>query len=80
MDRCFLMEYMPKLNEYLNLHYRIIDVSTVKELCRRWNKSIYYKAPDKILAHRALDDIKESINELKYYKQYMFNNDENEKS
>lgn len=70
MDRIFLREYMPRLNEYL--HYRIIDVSTVKELCKRWNKSIFSKVPPKQLVHRGLDDIKESIEELKYYKQFMF--------
>lgn len=74
MDRYFLNEYMPRLSNHL--HYRIIDVSTVKELCRRWNKSLYYKAPDKLLVHRALDDIRESISELKYYKQFMFNDRE----
>lgn len=70
MDRMFLREYMPRIDQHL--HYRIIDVSTVKELCKRWNKSIFSKVPPKKLIHRGLDDIKESINELKYYKQYMF--------
>lgn len=70
MDRMFLREYMPRIDQYL--HYRIIDVSSVKELCKRWNKSIFSKAPPKQLVHRGLDDIKESINELKYYKKYMF--------
>lgn len=70
MDRIFLKEYMPKIDEYL--HYRIIDVSTCKELCKRWNPSIFSKAPPKKLVHRGMDDIKESIEELKYYKNFMF--------
>ncbi|XP_055316333.1 oligoribonuclease [Sitodiplosis mosellana] len=70
MDRMFLREYMPRLNEYL--HYRIIDVSTVKELCKRWNKSIFSNVPRKKNVHRGIDDIKESIEELKYYRKFMF--------
>ncbi|EAT39328.1 AAEL008865-PC [Aedes aegypti] len=70
MDRMFLYRYMPQLNEYL--HYRIIDVSTVKELCKRWNGAVFSNCPPKKLVHRALDDIEESIQELKYYKDYMF--------
>lgn len=70
MDRLFLKEYMPKIDDYL--HYRIIDVSTCKELCKRWNKSIFSRTPAKKLVHRGLDDIKESIEELKYYKHFMF--------
>jgi oligoribonuclease len=69
-DRMFLREYMPRIDSFL--HYRMIDVSTVKELCRRWNPEIFANAPDKKLVHRAVDDIYESINELKYYKQFMF--------
>ncbi|XP_055597943.1 oligoribonuclease, mitochondrial isoform X2 [Uranotaenia lowii] len=72
MDRLFLYRYMPALNEYL--HYRIVDVSTIKEVCRRWNGAIFSRAPPKVLNHRALDDIKESIKELQYYKQFMFQN------
>lgn len=71
MDRLFIMKYMPTLNEYL--HYRVIDVSTVKELCKRWNQNVYNSSPPKKLAHRALDDIEESINEMKYYKSMFFN-------
>lgn len=67
MDRIFLDRYMPKL--VAHLHYRIIDVSTIKELCRRWNSNVFDGAPPKKLAHRALDDIKESIEELKFYRQ-----------
>uniref|UniRef100_A0A1B0DLC3 Uncharacterized protein n=1 Tax=Phlebotomus papatasi TaxID=29031 RepID=A0A1B0DLC3_PHLPP len=70
MDKLFLIKYMPDLADFL--HYRIVDVSTVKELCRRWNPSIFWKAPAKKLVHRALDDITESIEELKYYKKFMF--------
>lgn len=70
MDRLFLRKYFPKVDEYL--HYRIIDVSTVKELCGRWNKKSYTSAPQKKLKHRALDDIQESINELKHYQKTFF--------
>lgn len=70
MDRMFLRKYFPRVDDYL--HYRIIDVSTVKELCGRWNRKIYSSAPKKMLTHRALDDIKESINELKHYKEKFF--------
>lgn len=70
MDRMFLREYMPRIDQHL--HYRIIDVSSVKELCKRWNGAIFSEAPPKKLVHRGLDDIKESLSELKYYKQFMF--------
>lgn len=70
MDRMFLNRYMPRLNQYL--HYRVVDVSTVKELCKRWNGAIFSQCPTKKLVHRALDDIEESIQELKYYKGHMF--------
>lgn len=70
MDRMFLRKYFPRVDEYL--HYRIIDVSTVKELCGRWNQKAYTSAPQKKLAHRALDDIKESISELQHYKENFF--------
>ncbi|XP_059608999.1 oligoribonuclease [Phlebotomus argentipes] len=70
MDKLFLMEYMPRLADYL--HYRLVDVSTVKELCRRWHPKIFWDAPKKKLSHRALDDILESIEELKYYRKFMF--------
>lgn len=55
-----------------HLHYRIVDVSTIKELCRRWYPSIFAVAPLKRSSHRAMDDIKESINELKYYRDNIF--------
>ncbi|XP_041979845.1 oligoribonuclease, mitochondrial isoform X2 [Aricia agestis] len=70
MDRLFLYKYMPKFNSYL--HYRIIDVSTVKELARRWCPKEYSNIPQKKFAHRGLSDIKESIEELKYYKDHVF--------
>lgn len=72
MDRMFLLKYFPRVNNFL--HYRIIDVSTVKELCGRWNRKVYDGAPRKKLAHRALDDIHESIRELKHYKEKFFIN------
>jgi oligoribonuclease len=65
-DRKFIDKYMPKLGTYL--HYRMIDVSTIKELAKRWNYEIYNKRPQKLGIHRAYDDIFDSINELKYYK------------
>lgn len=67
MDRLFLLKHMPKLNSYL--HYRIIDVSTVKELCRLWNLDLYKTVPKKEYTHRALSDVRESIKELKFYKE-----------
>jgi len=69
-DRGFIARDMPKLDDYL--HYRMIDVSSIKELCRRWYPRIYYGQPEKGLAHRALADIIESIRELKYYRQTAF--------
>lgn len=69
-DRGFIARDMPTLDNYL--HYRMIDVSSIKELCRRWYPRIYYGQPDKGLAHRALADIKESIHELRYYRRTAF--------
>ena len=69
-DRGFLARDMPLLDNHL--HYRMIDVSSVKELCRRWYPRVYFGQPAKGLAHRALADIKESIRELKYYRQTIF--------
>ena len=69
-DRGFIARDMPALDSYL--HYRMIDVSSIKELCRRWYPRIYFGQPDKGLAHRALADIHESIRELKYYRQTAF--------
>ncbi len=69
-DRAFLARDMPKLDTYL--HYRMVDVSSIKELCRRWYPKIYFGQPAKGLSHRALADIRESIQELKYYRAAAF--------
>jgi oligoribonuclease len=69
-DRGFIARDMPALDNFL--HYRMIDVSSIKELCRRWYPRIYYGQPEKGLAHRALADIRESIRELRYYRQTAF--------
>ncbi|TPX36025.1 hypothetical protein SmJEL517_g01774 [Synchytrium microbalum] len=69
-DKAFLKKEMPKLVDFL--HYRIVDVSTVKELTRRWYPDVFGGAPQKAFTHRALDDIKESIGELAYYKKHAF--------
>lgn len=69
-DRGFIARDMPTLDTYL--HYRMIDVSSIKELCRRWYPKIYYGQPEKGLAHRALADIQESIKELRYYRRTAF--------
>ena len=69
-DRGFLARDMPELESYL--HYRIIDVSSVKELARRWYPRAYFAAPKKQGGHRALADIRESIEELRYYRQVVF--------
>ena len=65
-DRGFLARYMNDFDEYL--HYRSIDVSSLKELCRRWNHPLYRQRPGKAEHHRALDDIRESIEELRFYR------------
>lgn len=69
-DRGFIARDMTKLDDYL--HYRMIDVSSIKELCRRWYPRIYFGQPEKGLAHRALADIHESIRELQYYRRTAF--------
>lgn len=69
-DRMFIRAQMPRLDAVL--HYRMIDVSTVKELTRRWFPKAYYNQPDKGMAHRALADIVESIRELDYYRRAVF--------
>ncbi|MBM7368464.1 oligoribonuclease [Gordonia hydrophobica] len=69
-DRGFIARDMPELNAYL--HYRMVDVSSIKELCRRWFPPIYFGQPEKGLAHRALADIRESIRELRYYREAAF--------
>ena len=67
VDRGFLAKYMPDLDAYL--HYRVVDVSSIKELARRWYPKTYYAAPTKTGNHRALGDTLDSIAELAYYRQ-----------
>jgi oligoribonuclease len=69
-DRMFLARDMPELDSHL--HYRMVDVSSIKELCRRWYPRVYYAKPEKGLAHRALADIEESLAELRYYRGTVF--------
>ncbi|SDU40041.1 oligoribonuclease [Gordonia westfalica] len=69
-DRGFIARDMPELDAYL--HYRMVDVSSIKELARRWFPKVYFGQPDKGLAHRALADIRESIRELRYYRAAAF--------
>jgi oligoribonuclease len=69
-DRRFLAALLPDVEDYL--HYRSIDVSTIKELARRWYPEAYAAAPKKAGGHRALDDIKESVAELRYYRTSVF--------
>lgn len=70
MDRNFIARDMPRLSEFL--HYRTVDVSSIKELARRWYPKVYFNAPKKTGNHRALGDIKDSIEELKYYQSTIF--------
>ena len=69
-DRGFLARDMPELDAHL--HYRMVDVSSIKELCRRWFPRVFYAKPEKGMAHRALADILESIRELAYYRRTLF--------
>src|SRR5581483_10725868 len=69
-DRRFLATWLPEIEDWL--HYRSIDVSTVKELARRWYPEAFAAAPTKGGSHRALDDIRESIEELRYYREQVF--------
>jgi oligoribonuclease len=69
-DRAFLARDMPELDNFL--HYRMIDVSSIKELARRWYPRVYFASPEKHGGHRALADIKESIRELRYYREAVF--------
>ncbi|MCP3800804.1 oligoribonuclease [Allokutzneria sp. A3M-2-11 16] len=69
-DRGFIARDMQELDAHL--HYRMVDVSSIKELCRRWYPKVYYGQPAKGLAHRALADIQESIMELAYYRRALF--------
>jgi oligoribonuclease len=75
VDRNFIARDMPKLNEYL--HYRTIDVSSIKELARRWHPKTYFASPAKTGNHRALGDIQDSIAELAYYRTALFVNPAN---
>jgi len=70
VDRSFIARDMPALNDFL--HYRTVDVSSIKELARRWHPRVYFNAPTKSGNHRALGDIQDSINELKYYRETIF--------
>jgi len=70
MDRLFLRRHMPRLESYL--HYRIVDVSTIKELVRRWAPTLAARLPAKAERHRALDDIRESVAELAFYRREAF--------
>jgi oligoribonuclease len=69
-DRAFLARDMPQLEQFL--HYRVVDVSSIKELARRWYPRAYFNAPEKRGNHRALADIQESIEELRYYRATVF--------
>jgi len=72
-DRAFIAKYMPRIDAHL--HYRNVDVSSIKELSRRWFPRVYYQAPAKNGGHRALADILESIRELDYYRRVAFVSD-----
>ncbi|KAJ7305042.1 hypothetical protein JRQ81_010831 [Phrynocephalus forsythii] len=76
-DKKFLDKHMPQFTNHL--HYRIVDVSTIKELCRRWYPEDYEFAPKKAASHRALDDIRESIKELQFYRSRIFKKKTEEK-
>ena len=69
-DRGFIARDMPELDAHL--HYRMVDVCSIKELCRRWYPRVFFAKPEKGLAHRALADIRESIRELRYYRRTLF--------
>ena len=69
-DRAFIARDMPTLDNWL--HYRMVDVSSIKELARRWYPRAYFAAPEKHGGHRALADIKESVQELRYYREAVF--------
>ena len=69
-DRLFIAKFMPRLDNHL--HYRSVDVSSIKELSRRWFPRVYFNAPEKHGGHRALADILESIRELEYYRRAAF--------
>jgi oligoribonuclease len=69
-DRRFLAVWLPEVDGYL--HYRSVDVSTIKELARRWYPDLYLNGPKKVGSHRALGDVRESIDELRYYRATVF--------
>ena len=69
-DKVFLQKHMPTLHDYLS--YRLVDVSSIKELCRRWYPTEYRQLPRKRQSHTAMLDIQESIDELKYYRRTIF--------
>jgi oligoribonuclease len=69
-DRRFLAAWLPEVDAYL--HYRSVDVSSIKELARRWYPDLYLNGPKKVGSHRALDDVRESIDELRYYRGTVF--------
>lgn len=69
-DRRFLAIYLPQVDNFL--HYRCVDVSTVKELARRWHPAVYTAAPKKAGGHRAMEDVRESVAELAYYRRTVF--------
>jgi oligoribonuclease len=70
MDRRFLAAYLPEIEEYL--HYRSVDVSTVKELVKRWYPALNSGRPRKAGSHRAMDDVIESVAEMKFYREHVF--------
>ena len=72
-DRRFLLRWLPEIEEFL--HYRSIDASTIKELARRWHPEVFKSAPDKAGGHRAMDDIRESVAELRHYRAALFSKD-----
>jgi len=69
-DRRFLLRWLPEIEEFL--HYRSVDVSTIKELARRWHPEAIKSAPEKAGGHRAMDDIRESVAELRHYRTALF--------
>ncbi len=77
-DRRFLAKQLPDIEDFL--HYRSIDVSTIKELARRWHPEVVAEAPTKAAGHRAMDDIVESLEELRYYRSRLLNTAEAETS
>jgi len=70
VDRTFIARFLPEVNNYL--HHRTVDVSSVKELARRWYPKVYFASPKKTGNHRALGDIRDSIEELEYYRKTIF--------